>query len=180
MWWKQHVQELPRLVRMTRQLLTVSWPGSSWSSSVSSVAHMTIQLLTVSVTSASPVRLFRKEWRVLLDTTTLIDVMWAKQATWAQLETDQEEWHTHTHTHRDMSHWHTLVIVTDTHQHIDRDVYTDMTSYLAQVYRLSINCCHDKTTLLSIVDWYNSQLITVLLINTRSLSIVIDKRSHYA
>ncbi len=39
-----------------------------------------------------------------------------------------------THTY----HLHTLLIVTDTHQDIDRDLYTYMTSYLAQVYRLSI------------------------------------------
>jgi hypothetical protein len=32
----------------------------------------------------------------------------------------------------------TLVIVTDTHKHIDRVLYTYMTSYLAQAYRLSI------------------------------------------
>ena len=64
--------------------------------------------------------------------------------------------HTHTHTYRDIhtlniASRHTLVIVTDTHQHIDRGLYTYMTSYLAQAYRLSIN--------------------------TRSLSIVIDKPS---
>jgi hypothetical protein len=38
-----------------------------------------------------------------------------------------------------LRHWHTLVIVTDTHQHVDRDLYTYMTSYLAQAYRLSID-----------------------------------------
>ena len=32
-----------------------------------------------------------------------------------------------------------LFTVTDTHQHIDRGLYTYMTSYLAQAYRLSIN-----------------------------------------
>ena len=38
-----------------------------------------------------------------------------------------------------------LFTVTDTHQHIDRDLYTYMTSYLAQAYRLSTLI--DKTTL---------------------------------
>jgi hypothetical protein len=33
-----------------------------------------------------------------------------------------------------------VVIVTDTYQHIDRGLYTYMPSYLAQAYRLSINC----------------------------------------
>ena len=65
------------------------------------------------------------------------------------------------------------LIVSDTHQHIDRGLYTYMTSYLAQAYRLSILI--DKPTL-----FINSWLIrlsvdNVLLINTRSLSIVIDK-----
>ena len=62
MWWKQHQQEFPRLSRMTRQYLSV--PASS----------------------ASPERLFSSVglvksdlWGSLLDTT-LIDVMWAKQA----------------------------------------------------------------------------------------------------
>ena len=62
MWWKQHVQEFPHLSRMDRQHLTVP------------------------VTSASPERLFISVglvksdlWGSLLDTT-LIDVMWAKQA----------------------------------------------------------------------------------------------------
>jgi hypothetical protein len=72
-----------------------------------------------------------------------------------------------------LHHWHTLVIVTDTHQHIDRGLYTYMTSYLVQAYRLSILI--DKPTL-----FINSWLIrlwvdNVLLINTRRLSIVIDK-----
>ena len=65
------------------------------------------------------------------------------------------------------------IIVTDTHQHVDRGLYTYMTSYLAQAYRLSILI--DKPTL-----FINSWLIrlsvdNVLLINTRSLSIVINK-----
>jgi hypothetical protein len=65
------------------------------------------------------------------------------------------------------------LIVTDTHQHIDRVLYTYMTSYLAQSHRLSILI--DKPTL-----FLNSCLIilsvdNVLLINTRSFSIVIDK-----
>ena len=62
MWWKQHQEEFPRLARMARQYLTV--PASS----------------------ASTERLFRSVglvksdlWGRLLDTT-LIDVMWAKQA----------------------------------------------------------------------------------------------------
>ncbi len=64
MWWKQHQEEFPRLARMSRQYLAV--PASS--------------------ESASPERLFSSVgfvksdlWGRLLDTT-LIDVMWAKQA----------------------------------------------------------------------------------------------------
>ncbi len=32
MWWKQHVQEFPRLARMARQHLAAwpGWPGSTW------------------------------------------------------------------------------------------------------------------------------------------------------
>jgi hypothetical protein len=62
MWWKQHIQEFPRLVRMTRQHLAVP------------------------ATSASPERLFRSvglvksDFRVRLLDNTLIDVMRAKQA----------------------------------------------------------------------------------------------------
>ena len=62
MWWKQHQQELPRLVRMARQYLAV--PASS----------------------VSPERLFssvglvKSDLRDSLLDTTLIDVMWAKQA----------------------------------------------------------------------------------------------------
>jgi hypothetical protein len=44
-----------------------------------------------------------------------------------------------------LCHGHTLFIVTDTHQHIDRGLYTYMTSYVAQAYRLSILI--DKPTL---------------------------------
>jgi len=62
MWWKQHHQEFPDLVRMVRQYLTVP------------------------VTSVSPERFFSRVGLVqtdlrgrLLDTT-MIDVMWAKQA----------------------------------------------------------------------------------------------------
>ena len=60
MWWKQHVQEFPRLARMVRQYLAVT------------------------ATSASSERLFISEGLVksdfrgrLLDNT-LIDMMWAK------------------------------------------------------------------------------------------------------
>jgi hypothetical protein len=64
MWRKQHQEEFPRLSRMVRQYLVVTASGS-----------------------ASPERLFSSVGRVtegdfrgsLLDTT-LIDVMWAKQA----------------------------------------------------------------------------------------------------
>jgi hypothetical protein len=85
--------------------------------------------------------------------------------------------HTHTltrtYTHLPLCHGHTLFIVTDTHQHMDRGLYTYMTSSLAQAYRLSILI--DKPT-----PFINSWLIrlwvdNVLLISTRSLSIVIDK-----
>ncbi len=86
---------------------------------------------------------------------------------------------THTHTHRDI---HTLTIASLTHLSLsltptsissDRGLYTYMTSYLVQAYRLSILI--DKPTL-----FINSWMIRlwvddVLLINTRSLSIVIDK-----
>ncbi len=66
MWWKKHVQEFPHLVRMARQHLTVP--------------------ATVPATSASPERLFssvglvKSDLRGSLLDTTLIDVMWAKQA----------------------------------------------------------------------------------------------------
>ena len=62
MWWKQHVQEFPLLARMVRQHLAVP------------------------ATSASPERLFssvglvKSDLRGSLLDTTLIDVMWAKQA----------------------------------------------------------------------------------------------------
>ncbi len=61
MWWKQHVQEFPRLPRMVRQHLAVP------------------------ATSASPKRLFssvgivKSDLRGRLLDNTLIDVMWAKQ-----------------------------------------------------------------------------------------------------
>ena len=62
MWWKQHVQELPRL------------------------AHMTRHDQAVPATYASPQRLFssvglvKSDLRGNLLDTTLIDVMWTKQA----------------------------------------------------------------------------------------------------
>ena len=62
MWWKQHQQEFPRLSRMTRQYLDVT------------------------SRSVSPERLFssvglvKSDLRGSLLDTTLIDVMWAKQA----------------------------------------------------------------------------------------------------
>ena len=81
MWWKQHQQEFPRLSRMTRQYLDV--PASS----------------------ASPERLFRSVGLVksdlrgsLLDTT-LIDVMWVKQAPQNQLEREKEEVNNHQDIH---------------------------------------------------------------------------------
>ena len=61
-WWKQYVQEIPRL------------------------DHMVSQYLTVSATSVSPERLFRSVGLVKSDLrdrildTTLIDVMWVKQS----------------------------------------------------------------------------------------------------
>ncbi len=62
MWWKQHEQEFPHLTRMSRQYLAVP------------------------ATTPSPERLFSSVglvksdlWGRLLDST-LIDVMWAKQA----------------------------------------------------------------------------------------------------
>ena len=62
MWWKQHQQEFPRLARMDRQYLAVS------------------------ASSTSPERLFssvglvKSDLRGHLLDTTLIDVMWTKQA----------------------------------------------------------------------------------------------------
>ena len=62
MWWKQHVQEFPRLFRMARQYLAVP------------------------ATSATPERFFssvglvKSDLRGNLLDTTLINVMWAKQA----------------------------------------------------------------------------------------------------
>ena len=70
MWWNQHVQEFPRLARMTSQYLTVS------------------------ATSTSPERLFssvglvKSDLRGRLLDTTLIDVMWAKQSPRTHCVTD--------------------------------------------------------------------------------------------
>ena len=86
-------------------------------------------------------------WGNLLDTT-LIDVMWSEQAPWTQLETYDEEWYrdthtlTETYTHRGLplSHWHILVIVTDTHQHYYRSWFVQLHDReVTQAYRLSIN-----------------------------------------
>jgi hypothetical protein len=62
MWWKQHQQEFPRLARMTRQYLAVSASSSSPERLFSSVG------------------LVKSDLRGSLLDTTLIDVMWAKQA----------------------------------------------------------------------------------------------------
>ena len=62
MWWKQHVQEFPRLARMSRQHLTVPATSVSPEMLFSSVGLVKSDL-----------------WGRLLDTT-LIDVMWGKQA----------------------------------------------------------------------------------------------------
>ena len=62
MWWKQHQQEFPRLARMTRQYLAVPASSSSPERLFSSVGLVKSDL-----------------WGSLLDST-LIDVMWAKQA----------------------------------------------------------------------------------------------------
>jgi hypothetical protein len=97
----------------------------------------------------------------------------AKQAPWTKIEREQLEWHTHTHTeththlpviglnkHHEQklkeitwndTHTHTPRHTHTYHQHIDCDLYTNMTSYLPQVYRQSIII--DKPTLLSIVGW---------------------------
>jgi hypothetical protein len=72
MWLKQHVQEFPRLVLLTRKYLTVP------------------------ATSMSPERLFislglvKSDFRGNLLDTTLID-MWVKQAPRTQLEREQEK-----------------------------------------------------------------------------------------
>jgi hypothetical protein len=80
--------------------------------------------------------------------------------------------HTRTYTHLPLCHGHTvtLFIVTDTHQHIDRGLYTYMTSYLDQPYRLSILI--DRSTLF-INSWsIRLSVDNVLLINNRSLSML--------
>jgi hypothetical protein len=62
MWCNQHQQEFPRLTRMTRQYLTVTARSSSPERLFSSVG------------------LVKSDFRGSLLDTTLIDVMWAKQA----------------------------------------------------------------------------------------------------
>jgi len=62
MWWKQHVQEFPHLARMARQCLTVPATSASPDRLLSSVG------------------LVKSDWRGNLLDTTLIDVLWAKQA----------------------------------------------------------------------------------------------------
>jgi hypothetical protein len=82
--------------------------------------------------------------------------------TWCGLnESEQVDRHT-PHTHRDI---HTCLCVTDTHQHIDRDLYTYMTWYLAQDYPLSINC------------WYSNPLINNWLIRLSIDNRFLDKHS---
>jgi hypothetical protein len=63
--------------------------------------------------------------------------------------------HTETYTHLPFRHWHTLVIVTDTHQHIGRGLYTYMTSYLSDTLSkvTDYQSIIDKTTLLSLNYW---------------------------
>ncbi len=62
LWWKQHQEEFPRLARMARQYLTVPASSASPERLVSSVG------------------LVKSDLRGRLLDTTLIDVMWAKQA----------------------------------------------------------------------------------------------------
>ena len=68
MWWKQYQQEFPCLTRMVRQYLTVPTSSPSPERLLSSVGLVKSDL-----------------WGSLLDTT-LIDVMWDKQALmWVKL-----------------------------------------------------------------------------------------------
>ena len=98
MWWKQDQQEFPCLTRTTRQYLVVP------------------------VSSSSPERLFssvglvKSDLRCSLLETTLIDVMWAKQAPYNQLERELEEVFNHQDIHT--IYWHTAIYVTDTHQYL--------------------------------------------------------------
>ncbi len=77
MWWKQRVQEFPRLARMVRQHLAVP------------------------ATSASPERLFssvglvKSDWRGSLLDSTMIDVMCAKQAHTLTIESLTHTCHCH-------------------------------------------------------------------------------------
>ncbi len=118
----------------------------------------------------SSVGLVKSDFRGRLLDSTSIDVSGLNKH--PEINLKESNWNdTHTHTHPDI---HTLFIVTDTHQHIDRGLYTYMTSYLAQAYRLSTLI--DKPTL-----FINSWLIrlsvdNVLLIITRRLSIVISDK----
>ncbi len=88
MWWKQYHQEIPDLVRMATQYLTVP------------------------ATSASPERFFSRVGLVqtdlhgsLLDTT-MIDLMWVKQVPYIIFqEMNEEDTHTpHAHTHYLLTH----------------------------------------------------------------------------
>ena len=95
MWWNQYQQEFPHLTHMVRQYLTVT------------------------VTSVSPERLFstvglvKSDFQGNLLDTTLIDVMWVKQAPGPELNLKEMNRNdTLTLTHRDI---HSLTIESVTH-----------------------------------------------------------------
>ncbi len=105
---------------------------------------------------------------------------WCGLNKYPELNLKESNWndtHTHTHTetytHLPLRHWHTRVVVTDTHKHIDRVLYTFMTSYLPRAYRLSILI--DKQVLFINCWLIRLSVDNVLLISTRRLSILIDK-----